>query len=51
MVERGEFREDLYYRLMLFECPLTPLRNDRAGLEKAIEKCFSEQRGRYQKTI
>ena len=41
MVERGEFREDLFYRLNVFEIELPPLRDRVADLELLIESMIT----------
>ncbi len=42
MVSEGKFREDLYYRLNIFECPLPPLRYRKEDLPVFIERFLEE---------
>jgi len=41
-VERGDFREDLYYRLQVFDIPIAPLRERKADIEPLSEAFLSE---------
>jgi DNA-binding NtrC family response regulator len=41
MVKKGEFREDLYYRLMIFQIKLSPLRDDQEDLKNKINFYFN----------
>ena len=50
MVEEGEFREDLMFRINTFEIPLPPLRQRMEDLAELIEHLLSRS-GRGQRTI
>ena len=41
-VRDGKFREDLYYRLNIYECALVPLRFRTEDLPVLIQRCFFE---------
>ncbi|MCE9624496.1 MAG: sigma-54 dependent transcriptional regulator, partial [Deltaproteobacteria bacterium] len=43
-VESGAFREDLYYRLNIFECPLVALRHRREDVPVLLEQLLEEFR-------
>jgi two-component system response regulator AtoC len=41
-VERGDFREDLYYRLQVFDIPIAPLRERKADIAPLSEAFLAE---------
>jgi DNA-binding NtrC family response regulator len=43
MVQNGEFREDLYYRLMGFPIKLYPLRDHKGDIPALVDRFMSEQ--------
>lgn len=45
-VKSGKFREDLYFRLNMFEYPLTPLRHRKEDLPILIQKFLQEQKAK-----
>lgn len=46
MVQEGSFREDLYYRLNMFECLVPPLRNRREDIPVLIKRFLQETRSK-----
>jgi two-component system nitrogen regulation response regulator NtrX len=50
MVKKGEFREDLYYRLMIFQIQLSPLRDDQADLNNKINYYFNFYKKSYMRS-
>lgn len=51
MVEKGEFREDLYYRLCVIPVNIPPLRERNEDLLILIEHFINSNRGKGKKTI
>ncbi|MCO4754882.1 MAG: sigma-54-dependent Fis family transcriptional regulator [Bacteriovoracaceae bacterium] len=47
MVKKGLFREDLYYRLNMFECLITPLRDRREDVPILINKFLRQMERNY----
>lgn len=47
MIEKGEFREDLYYRLNIFELELPPLRERREEISPLIDHFLSKFNNKY----
>lgn len=48
MVKKGQFREDLYYRLNMFECLITPLRDRLQDVPVLVEKFLLEMERSYE---
>ncbi|MBU2550404.1 MAG: sigma 54-interacting transcriptional regulator [Proteobacteria bacterium] len=51
MVQRGEFREDLYFRLNVVQVRLPPLRERREDIQPLIEHFIAHYNAQYNKTI
>jgi DNA-binding NtrC family response regulator len=49
MVKEGKFREDLYYRLMIFQVQLPPLRENKIELKMLIQEYFNNFKKKYLK--
>lgn len=49
MVQEGTFREDLYYRLNMFECLVPPLRNRTEDIPVLIKRFLIETRSKMNK--
>jgi two-component system response regulator AtoC len=47
MVKEGSFREDLLFRLNVFEIPLPPLREQREAIPSAVEYFVGKHAGRH----
>lgn len=47
MVKKGLFREDLYYRLNMFECLITPLKNRKEDVPIMIGKFLTQMEKNY----
>ncbi len=50
MVEEGEYREDLYYRLSVFEINLPPLRERKEDIEMLAQYYLNRYNEKYDKT-
>lgn len=48
MVKQGKFREDLYYRLNMFECLISPLKERMEDVPVLMEKFIAGMQAKYQ---